>query len=72
MITNNETKLTADGIQSAFVPLMDRRQFAQYCGLTLETVEAMCCRGYLPTVKVGRRSLINVALLNQRCLEQQF
>lgn len=72
MITNNETKLTADGIQSVSVPLMDRRQFAQHCGLTLETVEAMVCRGYLPVYKVGRRSLINIALLNQRCLEQQF
>lgn len=54
------------------VPVMDRRHFADQCGLTVETVEAMCSRGYLPTVKVGRRSFINVALLNQRCLNAKY
>lgn len=56
----------------AFCPVMDRRQFAQVTGLTMDTVEAMVARGYLPCIKIGKRSLINIALLQQRCVEAQF
>jgi excisionase family DNA binding protein len=56
----------------AFCPVMDRRQFAQVVGLTVDTVEAMVARGYLPCIRIGKRSLINIALLQQRCIEQGF
>lgn len=54
------------------IPVMDRKQFATLCGLTVDTVEAMISRGYLPCIRIGKRSLINLALLNQRCLEKEF
>ena len=57
---------------SSSVPLMDRRQFSICVGLTLDTVEAMIGRGYLPTIKIGKRSFINIALLQKRCLEKEF
>lgn len=56
----------------AQVPIMDRKQFSLLSGLTLDTVEAMVARGYLPCIRIGKRSMINLALLNQRCLEKDF
>lgn len=55
-----------------FCPVMDRRQFATVTGLTMDTVEAMIGRGYLPCIRIGKRSLINIALLQQRCIEADF
>lgn len=56
----------------AFCPVMDRRQFAAVTGLTFDTVEAMIARGYLPCIRIGKRSLVNLALLQQRCIEADF
>lgn len=56
----------------AFCPVMDRRQFAAVTGLTLDTVEAMIARGYIPCIRIGKRSLVNIAMLQQRCMEVSF
>jgi hypothetical protein len=56
----------------AQVPIMDRKQFSALSGLTIDTVEAMVARGYLPCIRIGKRSMINLALLSQRCLEKDF
>ena len=53
----------------AFCPVMDRRQFALVTGLTEDTVLGMIAKGYLPCIRIGKRSLINIALLQQRCIE---
>lgn len=55
------------------IPIIDRRQFAQLCGLTVDTVDSMVERGYLPVIRLGgKRSFINLALLTKRCLDQEF
>lgn len=46
-----------------FAPLRTVEEFSSDIGLTLRTVEAWVMRGYVPTVKVGRHRLINVAAL---------
>ena len=53
----------------AYSPLMDRRQFAKAVGVTAQTVEGWIARRELPMVKVGRRNLVNVAAIHQRCLQ---
>ena len=63
---------TSPAFLQAQVPIMDRKQFSLLSGLTLDTVEAMVARGYLPCIRIGKRSMINLALLNQRCLEKDF
>jgi len=63
---------SAPELLQAQVPIMDRKQFSLLSGLTLDTVEAMVARGYLPCIRIGKRSMINLALLNQRCLEKEF
>lgn len=70
-VVGNSTDIIPELFQ-AQVPVMDRRQFASQVGLTLDTVESMISRGYLPCVRIGKRSLINLALLNQRCLDKEF
>lgn len=54
------------------VPMMSREAFAAAIGLPVGVIVGFCNKGYLPTVSIGKYSLINVALLQQRCLEQGF
>lgn len=51
------------------VPVMTRERFSQLSGMSLDTIEGHVRRGYIPVLKVGRRSLINIALLQAECLE---
>lgn len=44
-----------------------REKFADEVGVTHKTVYAMCDRGYLPTVRFGRRVFINLVALKQIC-----
>ncbi|WP_018005395.1 hypothetical protein [Cupriavidus neocaledonicus] len=53
-------------------PLMTREAFAAAVGLPIGVVIGFCNRGYLPTVAIGKYSLINVALLHKRCIEKEF
>ena len=57
-------------IVCAFVPLCTRERFAQFSGLEEGVIRGMCDRGYLPTVKVGRYSMINLVALIRECQEQ--
>lgn len=54
------------------VPLMTRENFARLVGVTAGTVDGWVDRGYIPTLAVGKYSLVNVALLNKRALEREF
>lgn len=54
------------------VPMMSREAFAAAIGLPVGVIVGFCNKGYLPTVSIGKYSLINVALLQKRCLEQGF
>lgn len=48
---------------SPFNPLVTQRFFAESAGLSLRVVEGWVIRGYLPTIKIGKHRLINVAVL---------
>jgi hypothetical protein len=56
----------------AFVPVCTRERFAQFSGLGEEVVRGMCDRGYLPTVKLGKYSLINLAALFRQCSQSEL
>lgn len=55
----------------AIVPLMTKERFSQLSGMTLDTIEGHIRRGYLPVKKIGRRLLINIALLQAECLDDE-
>lgn len=51
------------------VPVMTKERFAELMGVEVGVVRRMMDRDYLPTVKLGRYRLVNIALLQKRCLE---
>ena len=53
------------------VPVMERVRFANLTGLTQDTVLGMIKRGQLPTMRIGKRRLVNLAQLTKLCLEQE-
>ncbi|MBK3749103.1 DNA-binding protein [Stutzerimonas balearica] len=55
-------------------PLMPWPKFAEWIGMGDEpiVVRTWLERGYLPSRKVGKRTMVNVALLHQQLLEQEW
>ena len=55
-------------------PLMPWQKFAEWIGMADEpiVVRTWVERGYLPSCKVGKRTMVNVALLTQQLLEQEW
>lgn len=52
----------------ATVPVMTIERFAELTGLTPDTIRGQLQQGNLPIAKVGRRRLVNVALLTAECM----
>lgn len=53
-------------------PLVTKKLFSQLTGLTEETIRGMIERGHLPTVKLGKHRMVNVALITRDALEAEF
>ena len=53
-------------------PLVTRERFAEMVGLPVGVVVGQIIKGYLPTVTIGKYSLINLELLRARCLAKEF
>ncbi|MFK7160858.1 hypothetical protein V6U78_07400 [Marinospirillum sp. MEB164] len=56
---------------TVFAPLVTRETFARHIGLSVRVIDGWISNGYLPTVKMGKYSLVNVALLSKQCLEHE-
>ncbi|WP_312593484.1 DNA-binding protein [Stutzerimonas nitrititolerans] len=65
---------TADTLPQSVPPLMPWQKFAEWIGMGDEpiVVRTWLDRGYLPSQKVGKRTMVNVALLHQQLLEQEW
>jgi excisionase family DNA binding protein len=50
------------------VPVMDIKVFASKVGLSVPTVRGLIDTGRMPIFKMGKRRLINIAELTNRCL----
>lgn len=48
-------------------PVVTKERFAELSGLEVGVVRGMIDRGYLPTLKLGRHRLINLAALSACC-----
>lgn len=48
-------------------PVVTKERFAELSGLDVGVVRGMIDRGHLPTVKIGRHRLVNLAILHLRC-----
>lgn len=50
------------------VPVMASERFAELVGVSVDVVRGWIDKGYIPTVKIGRYRLINVAVLTRESL----
>ena len=66
-----ENEIRANSLMAAG-PVVTKRLYAQLSGHTEETIRGMVERGHLPTVKIGKHRMINLALLTKECLENEF
>lgn len=52
-------------------PLATPEKFSEITGLPTEVLRGQLARGYWPTVRVGRRILVNIELLRANLLENR-
>ncbi|TWG89214.1 hypothetical protein L602_000100001040 [Cupriavidus gilardii J11] len=58
MAAMSETSNVVPHLSAAYTPLVTRERFAELVGLPFGVVESQCDKGYWPTYKVGKYSLI--------------
>ena len=69
--------MVGEGIQAQTLfgapPIMPWQAFADWIGMQEEpeVVRAWLDRGYIPRLKIGKRLMVNVALLTRTLLEQE-
>lgn len=51
-------------------PPMDQEAYAKAVGVSFSTIKNQVARGFLPTIKVGRRRYINTYALAANCLQE--
>lgn len=66
------SNLATPSLHNYMPPLVTRERFAEMCGLSPGVIAGFVSRGYIPTISVGKYSLINVELLRKLCLEREF
>ena len=54
-----------------FVPLMTLQHFAELSGASYRTVDEWSKRGKIPTVKIGKRRMVNVAAITEEVLQNE-
>ena len=52
-------------------PVMTQERFAQLSGLTEGQVRGQIDKGHLPSLKIGRVRVVNVAALSQNALDKE-
>lgn len=52
------------------IPVMTQERFSQLSGLTEGQVRGMIEKGHLPSIKIGKPRLVNVAALSREALEK--
>ncbi len=65
-----EKKVMNDKSVAILIPEMTIEQYAAHVGVTERTVQGWIDKGYLLSVKISKRRLVNVAGRTARCLEE--
>lgn len=56
---------------NTFTPAVTKEKYAEMTGLSEGVVRGQMEKGDIPTIKVGRRRLVNVAKITQECIESE-
>jgi hypothetical protein len=57
---------------AAIGPIVTKEWFSAVSGLRVDQVRGMMANGYLPTLKIGKHRMVNMALLTQECLQEEI
>ena len=57
---------------AAIGPIVTKEWFSSVSGLRIDQVRGMMANGYLPTLKIGKHRMINMALLTRECLQEEI
>lgn len=52
------------------LPVISRSRFAEMTGFPEGVVQGWIAKGYIPTMSIGKYTLINLALLNRMALDK--
>jgi hypothetical protein len=69
---DSSTTIVTSSLPNYMVPLVTRERFAEMVGLPVGVIVGWCNKGLIPTMTIGKYSLISVELLRKRCLEREF
>lgn len=53
------------------VPVMEKSKFAELVGVDVGVVNGWIDKGYIPSMKLGKHRLVNIALLAEECMKQK-
>ncbi len=67
-----DNSISLGSISSTAVPYITKKLYSQLSGLSEDTVRGMVDRGHLPSVKIGKQRMVNVALLTREALESEY
>lgn len=62
----------SSGLAFGSTPVVSRERFADLLGLPPGVIVGWINKGMLPTVTIGKYSLVNVELLRKSCLDREF
>jgi len=71
-ILKGSEQLVTQPLRNYASPVVSRERFAEMVGLPLGVVVGFINKGYLPTVSIGKYSLVNVAAIQRSCSEKEF
>jgi hypothetical protein len=54
----------------SLVPYMSKKRFAEIVGVELGVVDGWVDKGYIPSTKIGKHQLVNVARLWQKAMAE--
>lgn len=64
------SQINENCIKSDFPPVMPWAEFAEWIRTEPEVVRGWVDKGYIPTVRIGRRRMVNVVQLVEELKEQ--
>ncbi|HQA25358.1 MAG TPA: hypothetical protein PK893_04260 [Candidatus Competibacteraceae bacterium] len=65
-----ETQQLLSSVVLPSVPVMEAGRFAELVGVSHDVVRGWIEKGYLPTVRMGRYRLVNIAVLTREALQE--
>jgi hypothetical protein len=68
---DNGMKTPGNVSRQVNVPVMEKGKFADLVGVDVGVVNGWIDKGYLPSMKLGKHRLVNIALLAEECMDQK-